>query len=294
MELLDRALVSLQRTEDAYMDINNRIIDNVNQRKARLNNINQRVLGISQKILTLYGVNAAMRIVSPCHYPEIKRANESQHHPYQSMFFDSIEKIKDQPQQSNLPELSSIRLNKKLYNNRLQNEPENLKKLVSGVTKDINDISSLILSFQRYRSTISDFKNGLQSQKGGNLPGGAQEQSQGLLGRIPEGTESVAELMLFDSDINVYGDSNIDLPDFDFKTRKVQSKKEKQKREEIVRRQKLQANIEMRRKMGYKNLDEAPESIKQIFDPSQADPNGQKIDPGMIYKQDNDNIGYAP
>ena len=59
------------------MDINNRIIDNVNQRKARLNNINQRVLGISQKILTLYGVNAAMRIVSPCHYPEIKRANES-------------------------------------------------------------------------------------------------------------------------------------------------------------------------------------------------------------------------
>jgi len=47
MELLDRALISLQRTEEAYVDINNRIIDNVNQRKDRLNRINGRILGIS-------------------------------------------------------------------------------------------------------------------------------------------------------------------------------------------------------------------------------------------------------
>jgi hypothetical protein len=28
--------------------------------------------------------------------------------------------------------------------------------------------------------------------------------SEGLLGRIPEGVESIAELMLWDSDVNVY------------------------------------------------------------------------------------------
>jgi len=47
MELLDRAMISLQRTEEAYVDINNRIIENVNQRKDRLNTINGRILGIS-------------------------------------------------------------------------------------------------------------------------------------------------------------------------------------------------------------------------------------------------------
>lgn len=75
MELLDRSLMSLQKTEEAYTDVNNRIIDNVNQRKERLNNINNRVLGISQKILTLYGVNSAMRIVSPAHFPNVQVAN---------------------------------------------------------------------------------------------------------------------------------------------------------------------------------------------------------------------------
>jgi hypothetical protein len=60
--------------------------------------------------------------------------------------------------QGDLPELSSLTLNKKLYNNRIQNEPENLKKIISGVTKDINDISKLLLSFEKYRSTINDFK----------------------------------------------------------------------------------------------------------------------------------------
>lgn len=74
------------------------------------------------------------------------------------MFFDPV--AGEAPEESGLPELSSLKL-RKLFNNRLQNEPENLKKLVSGVTKDINDISNLLLSFNRYRSTISDFKQGL-------------------------------------------------------------------------------------------------------------------------------------
>ena len=54
MELLDRSLISLQKTEEAYIDINNRIIENVNLRKERLNGINQRIHILSQKILALY------------------------------------------------------------------------------------------------------------------------------------------------------------------------------------------------------------------------------------------------
>jgi len=37
-------------------------------------------------------------------------------------------------------------LDKKLFNNRLQNDPEMLKDLISGASKDINDISQLLLS----------------------------------------------------------------------------------------------------------------------------------------------------
>jgi hypothetical protein len=62
-----------------------------------------------------------------------------------------------------MPELSSLRL-KKLFNNRLQNEPENLKKVISGVTKDLTDISSLIVSLQTYKSTITDMKQNLASK----------------------------------------------------------------------------------------------------------------------------------
>lgn len=47
MELLDRALISLQRSEEAYVDINNRIIDKVNKRKDRLNNLNKRIVNLS-------------------------------------------------------------------------------------------------------------------------------------------------------------------------------------------------------------------------------------------------------
>ena len=39
-ELLDRMLLSIEKTEDAFIDINNRIITNVNARKDRLNMIN--------------------------------------------------------------------------------------------------------------------------------------------------------------------------------------------------------------------------------------------------------------
>ena len=46
-ELLDRSLISLQKTEEAFVDVNNRIIDSINQRKNRLNGINSRIQNLS-------------------------------------------------------------------------------------------------------------------------------------------------------------------------------------------------------------------------------------------------------
>lgn len=54
VELLDRMLLSVQRTDEAFVDVNNRIITNINARKDRLNLINARIQNISSKILALY------------------------------------------------------------------------------------------------------------------------------------------------------------------------------------------------------------------------------------------------
>ena len=116
-----------------------------------------------------------------------------------------------------MPELSSLRLNKKLFNNRLQNDPENLKKVISGVTKDISDISNLITSLKKYRSSFNDLKQTLQTKA--PVKGAATEDTEGLLGKIPGYTESIAELMLFDSNVKVYEDSNVVMQEFDFRTR---------------------------------------------------------------------------
>jgi hypothetical protein len=42
-EMLDRMLISIQKTEEAFIDVNNRIIKQVNARKDRLNLINSRI-----------------------------------------------------------------------------------------------------------------------------------------------------------------------------------------------------------------------------------------------------------
>ena len=39
-EMLDRNLLSVQKTDEAFIDVNNRIINHVNARKDRLNLIN--------------------------------------------------------------------------------------------------------------------------------------------------------------------------------------------------------------------------------------------------------------
>lgn len=39
-----------------------------------------------------------------------------------------------------------------------------------------------------------------------------QNQSEGVLGKVPERVTSIAELMAFDTDVNVYGDSDVYIP----------------------------------------------------------------------------------
>lgn len=81
---------------------------------------------------------------------------------------------------------------------------------------------------------------------------------EGLLGSQPETVTSVAELMLHDSDINVYDDNNVILPDnFEFnirgKKQKVLSKKEKAKndlmRKQILQRQRVKEEQEREKRI---------------------------------------------
>lgn len=86
-ELLDRMLTSVQKTEDAFIDVNNRIIRNVNARKDRLNLINSRIQGMSGKILALYNQDF-FQIVSPAHLPMISTSESTSNNPAQSIFYD--------------------------------------------------------------------------------------------------------------------------------------------------------------------------------------------------------------
>ena len=89
-----------------------------------------------------------------------------------------------------------------------------------GAKEDIGEIARLLKTMQQYRSTFGNIKNMAQKVQRGAAESGP-EISEGLLGRVPEKTESIAELMLFDSDVNVYGDSNIYIEDFDIRSRKM-------------------------------------------------------------------------
>lgn len=208
--------------------MNNRIIANVNSRKDRLNLINSRITGISSRILSLYGTKDLIRVVSPAHFPKISTSDCAKNHPHQSIFYDRKE-IKTLGEEINdgaemreqelpqrvMPELSSIKLKKKLYNNRLMNKPGDLQQVISGATKDINDISNLLLSFNRYRSdTVGSLKQcaqGICESKAATAVPGVENPAQGILGRMPETITSVAELMVFDSDINVYEDTQVNV-----------------------------------------------------------------------------------
>jgi hypothetical protein len=221
VELLDRMLTSVQKTEDAFIDVNNRIIRNINARKDRLNLINSRIQGISGKILALYNQDF-FQIVSPAHFPKISTSESASNHPYQSIFYDNQEpmtldeEIQAGPGENpdilmklEMPEMSSISLKKKLYNTRLRNKKEDLQQIVSGATKDITDITKLLLSLNKYHADVmSNINSVVNKTKKAEADAVRQE---GHLGVKPRNVKSVAELMLFDSDINVYEEQNVQL-----------------------------------------------------------------------------------
>lgn len=55
------------------------------------------------------------------------------------------------------------------------------------------------------------------------------EVSEGILGRIPENVESIAELMLQDSDVNVYQESKVTLKEEAFTIRGRKQKTQSQR-----------------------------------------------------------------
>lgn len=57
-------------------------------RKQRLNDLNRRIGGLSQKILALDKVDSAMRIMSPAHFPILPTHHDPKHNPHASIFFD--------------------------------------------------------------------------------------------------------------------------------------------------------------------------------------------------------------
>ena len=81
---------------------------------------------------------------------------------------------------------------------------------MSGATKDITDVTKLLLSLARYRAEtmgpVTQAVNNLRNQIQEQAPGASQE---GFLGARPANITSVAELMLQDTDTNVYEDQNI-------------------------------------------------------------------------------------
>jgi hypothetical protein len=102
-------------------------------------------------------------VVSPAHFPKISTSDNANNHPHQSIFYDKQyipslgEEIEagaaavEEPQFA-MPELSSIKLKKKMYNSRMTNNKKDLQNIISGATKDINDVSNLLLSFKKYRA----------------------------------------------------------------------------------------------------------------------------------------------
>lgn len=118
-------------------------------------------------------------ITSPANLPKISTHGSASNHPHQSIFFDKIEvqpladEIAEgaqiqQHENSEQPELYSISLDRKLYNSRMQNEKEDLQQIVSGATKDITDVTKLLLSLAKYRAEtmgpITQAVNNLRNQ----------------------------------------------------------------------------------------------------------------------------------
>jgi len=139
-----------------------------------------------------------------------------------------------------MPELSSIKLTKKLYSTRPSNNKSDLQQQISGATKDINDISNLLLSFNKYRAgAVASLKSAAMDMKNATANTDGPKIEQGILGRMPETVTSIAELMVHDSDVNVYEDKKVTVAsaaEFNIRGQvtKVLNKKEKDKAEQKI------------------------------------------------------------
>ena len=85
-----------------------------------------------------------------------------------------------------------------------------MQQIISGTTKDIQDITKLLLSLNKYRAETMSVVNSALGSLGQDTPVSTNEE--GILGQTPENISSVAELILQDSDTNVYEERNVELP----------------------------------------------------------------------------------
>ena len=288
-ELLDRLLLSIQHTEEAFIDVNNRIITNVNARKDRLNMVNARIQSISARILSLYGQKRLMRITSPAVLPKISTSDVPSNHPHQTVFFDREEIIdlaeeidsgaQPTPVTSNMPELFQLKLQNKLYNTRLKNDRDDLQMIISGATKHIHDITRLLLSLSKYRADTMGAVNAAmrgftrqdpRATRGEGAPQPSDASQEGVLGARPSQVTSVAELMLFDTNTNVYEDNKVNYIQetaavFNIRGRqkKVLSKKEKQRIEQQAQLQLRRRKIEKAEELKKAQLAAQPASFQQ-------------------------------
>lgn len=86
--------------------------------------------------------------------------------------------------------------------------------------------------------------------------------SEGVLGKIPEGVESLAELMLWDSDVNVYQENKVVIKEEAFTIRGKKQKTKMQKEAIMVeRRAQARAKYEAIKKEQNQRIQDAPLSI---------------------------------
>lgn len=115
-----------------------------------------------------------MRIESPSKYPKISTTKSVNMHPHQSIFYDR-QNVLDEEEDAvkkrlnnealGLPELYSMQFNKKIFNTRLSNYQENLGNLVKGITKDINEVSDLVIGLNKYGLRMANISKELAEQR---------------------------------------------------------------------------------------------------------------------------------
>lgn len=121
--------------------------------------------------MKLFNCTDPMRVESPATFPKISTAREKTMHPHQSIFYDTQDILDEEAardpakkrlEDMQLPELSSMQLDKKLYNSRLCNDFDNLGNLIKGITKDIVEVSQLTLNMKKYGMNVHNISKDLR------------------------------------------------------------------------------------------------------------------------------------